>query len=374
MQYNFIEDIAGGPGGLSAQFPLWLRLTRVGDTITGSQSSDGTQWTEISTIRFGLPATVQVGLFVTSPGDLTLSEGACRFTQATAVFDHVSLRGDASGTWNRDKVGVQGAFTDWERFHRPAGVEESGGTFTLTGSGDIAPLVGGGGETIDRTLIGTFAGAILVIVVAVTFITSEYRWGLNRATPAHQAAAWRVLAAKGIVIGMVTFVAGLAAALIVVPLGVQILRANGNDIFPVTFLTELRVLVGTAALLAVTAIFALTLGAMLRRGIAAVVVAIVMIVLPYVLAIALVLPGESRWETRLAASRWLLRVTPAAGFAIQQSLPEHPQVIGPYTALMGYYPLAPWAGFTVLCGYTALALGLAGFVRQRRFIIEASRE
>jgi hypothetical protein len=31
-----------------------------------------------------------------------------------------------------------------------------------------------------------------------------------------------------------------------------------------------------------------------------------------------------------------------------------------------YLPLAPWAGFAVLCGYAALAPGLALFLLRRR--------
>jgi ABC-type transport system involved in multi-copper enzyme maturation permease subunit len=369
MQYNFIEDIAGRPGEVSEQFPRWLRLTRLGDTLTGYESSDGTQWTEIGTAHLtGLPTTVEAGLFVTSPSNLTLSEGAARLTQATGVFDHVRLEGNASGKWSGDNIGrLNDRMTDLERFHRRDGVVESGGTFTVSGSGDIAPGGFTQGQTIERTLFGTFLGAIVVIVVAVTFFTADYQPTLNRTAPAHPPAPWRVLAAKAIVIGAVTFVAGLAAALVVVLLGVQILRNNGLDLLPVTLLTKLRVIVGTAALLALFAILALALGALFRRRFAAVAAAIVVIVVPYVAAIALVLPGsESQWEPRLAASQWLLRLTPAAGFAIQQSIPEYAHVIGPYTVVFGYYPLAPWAGFAVLCGYTALALGVAGFLLRQR--------
>jgi hypothetical protein len=32
----------------------------------------------------------------------------------------------------------------------------------------------------------------------------------------------------------------------------------------------------------------------------------------------------------------------------------------------GYYPLARWTGFAVLCGYAALAMGLALFLLRRR--------
>jgi hypothetical protein len=374
MQYNFTEDIAGRPGGVSEQSPCWLRLTRLDDTFTGYESSDGTQWTEISTAHLaGLPATVEAGLFVASPGDLTLSEGANRLTQATGVFDHVRVQGNSSGAWSVDNIGKSGGrMTDLERFHGPAGVEQSGGTFTVSGSGDIAPAGFGEGLTIQCTLIGTFLGAIVVVVVAVTFITADYRRNLDRTAPARSPVAWRMLAAKAIVIGAVTFVAGLAAALVVVLLGVQILRNNGNDLLPVTLLAELRVVVGTAALLALLAILALALGALFRRRLAAVAAAIAIIVVPYVVAIALVLPGsEAQWELRLAASQWLLRLTPAAGFAIQQSVPEYAHVIGPYSPAFGYYPLAPWGGFAVLCGYTALALGLAGLVLRQRHAAQA---
>jgi hypothetical protein len=356
MQYNFIEDIAGRPGGVSAESPRWLRLARSRDTLTGYESTDGMQWAKVGTAHLaGLPATVQVGLFVTSPCDLTVSQGACRFTQASADFDHVSLQGEMSGAWSRDEVGDTPEMTDWERYHRSNGLVEAGGTFTVTGTGDIAPLVSG--WAIERTLIGTFAGAIGVIVVAVMFSTAEYRRGLLRTTLLAGLRPRHVLAAKAIVIGAVTFIAGLAAAIVVVPLGKQILRANGNYILPVAPLTELRVVVGTAALLAVVAIFALALGTLFRRNVPAVITAIAVIVLPYLLAISSVLPVE--------ASQWLLRLTPAAAFAIQQSLSEYPQVIGLYVPVAGYYPLAPWAGFAVLCGYTALALGMAVFLLRR---------
>lgn len=368
MEYNFLSDIAGRPGDASEQSPRWLRLARAGDTLTGYESPDGTQWTAISTAHLaGLPATVEAGLFVTSPSNLTLSEGAARFTQATGVFDQVSLEGNASGKWSGDNIGRDGMRTDWERFHRPPGVEESDGTFTVSGSGDIAPKGVAAGQTIERTLIGTFIAAIVIIVVAVSFSTGDSQWNLNRTASAGPSAAWRVLAAKAIVLGAVTFVAGLVAAAVVVPLGVQILLGNGNDVLPVTLLTKLRVVVGTAALLALFAILALALGALFRRRFAAIAAAIAVIVVPYVVAIALVLPGSaSQWEQRLSASRWLLRLTPAAGFANQQSIPEYAHVIGPYTPACGYYPLPPWAGFAVLCGYTALALGLAGFLLRQK--------
>ncbi|MEO7913028.1 MAG: ABC transporter permease subunit [Roseiflexaceae bacterium] len=353
MQYNFIEDIAGRPGSASAESPRWLRLTRSGGTLTGYESTDGTQWTRVGTADLaGLPATVQVGFFVTSPCDLTVSEGACRFANATAIFDQVSLQGQApDGAWSSDELGVESGLPD----HLYGRVEESSGTFTVTGSGDIAPLGAEGGWPIERALIGTLAGLIAVIVVAVLFVSAEHRPSLIHTTQLTRPRLDQVLVAKAIVIGTVTFVAGLATVIIAVQLGKQIQR---NYILPVTPLTELRVTLGTAALLAVAAVFALALGAIFRRRVAAMSAGIAIVVVPYMLAVANILP--------LGASHWLLRLTPAAAFAIQQSTPEYRQVIGLYLPLAGYYPLAPWAGFTVLCAYTALALSLAVFLLRRR--------
>ncbi|WP_233530897.1 DUF1349 domain-containing protein [Paenibacillus alkalitolerans] len=348
MQHNFIHDISGRPGGVSAESPRWLRLTRSENTITGYESMDGKQWNKVGTARLaGLPATVRVGLFVTSPGDVSVSEAKIRFTNATAVFDRFELQGESSGgSWSQDDIGIGTGHPA----HHYGGVKDSGGAFTVTGSGDIAPRGVEGNWIIERSLIGVLTGLIAVIVVAVRFVTVEYR----REITSHRQD--RVMAAKAIVIGTITFAAGLVAAIVAVPLSKQILLSNGISVLPVTLLTELRVMFGTAALLAIVAVLATALAALIRRSVAAMAASLTVVVLPYILAN--IVP--------FSASKWLLRLTPAAGFAIQQSIPEYPQVISLYTPQLGYYPLAPWAGFAVLCGYTALALGLAAFMLQRR--------
>jgi ABC-type transport system involved in multi-copper enzyme maturation permease subunit len=366
MQYDYTHDIAGLAGEVSAASPRWLRLTRSGGTISGYDSSDGTHWTRVGTATLtGLPKTVQAGLFTTSPLSTVTSPsfgGSSDQTgpsQATGVFDHLSLSGRShSGAWAGDNIGGGPASpgTGIGGFHRVAG------TYTVTGSGDIAPDVAGPGSgfptaTIEDHLAGAFAGLIAVAVIAVMFITAEYRRGMIRTTFAASPRRGRVLAAKAIVIGSVTFVTALATAIIVVVFGTRLSRDQGLYVLPVSWLTEVRVVVGTAALLAVAAIFALAIGTMLRRSAAAVTAAIVAIVLPYILGVASVLP--------LGAAEWLLRVTPAAAFAIQQSNPQYSQVGAAYTP-PAYFPLGPWAGFAVLCGWTAAALGLAVVLLRRR--------
>lgn len=359
MQYNFTEDIAGSPGGVSTESPRWLRLTRSGDTLTGYESADGVRWSQVGEVHLDkLSSTVQIGLFAASPCDLTVEEGKCRFTQATAVFDHVSLQGNVSqGIWNRDDIGVSREADGTS--HHPGGLKISGETFTVTGSGDIAPLLGAGaGSPIENSLIGAVVAMMVVSVVAVLFARARQQDGhLHTKEYISPKSGW-VLAVKAIVIGLVTFTTQLVAVVVAVQLGKLLLLSKGSFFLPAGTLTELRVIFGTAAIVSVTAILALALGALFRRRIVAVAASIALMPLPFILVFANLVPE--------AVSQWLLRLTPAAGFAIQQSIPEYPQVIGLYTVQIGYYPLAPWAGFAVLCAYTALALGLAFFVPRRR--------
>ncbi|HTT52731.1 MAG TPA: ABC transporter permease subunit [Streptosporangiaceae bacterium] len=364
MQYDYTGDIAGLPGAVTPATPRWLRLARAGGTVTGYDSTDGTHWATVGTVHLaGLPGTAPAGLFAAAPGSTTAtsqsitgSSSAGALTLATGHFDHVTLSGSSpSHGWAGTSVG--GGPGDGAP---GAGLRQAGRAFTVTGTGDIAPGVGGqAGTPIERTLTGVFGALIAVTVVAALFITAEYRRGLIRVTFAACPARARVLAAKAVVIGAVTSAAGLAGGAAAVTLGAALLRANGNFILPVSALTEIRVVAGTAALLAVTAVAALGVGTILRHGAAAVAVLIVAIVLPYVLAVALpVLP--------VRAADWLLRVTPVAGFATQQTVQRYAQVAASYTPANGYYPLPPWAGFAVLCGWAALALAGAVFVLRRR--------
>jgi ABC-type transport system involved in multi-copper enzyme maturation permease subunit len=237
------------------------------------------------------------------------------------------------------------------------GSQPSGSGFTISGSGDIAPSVGTG-ETDKNALTGVFVGLIALIVLGAIFITGEYRRGLIHTTLAASPRRGRVLFAKAVVIGAVAFVAGAAAAAISIRLGNHILRANGNFVYPTSTFTQLRVILGTGALVALAAVFALALGTALRRSAAAVTAAIVLIVLPYVLAFASALPA--------GLSQWLMRVTPDAAFAVEQTLPQYHQVAFLYTPSEGFYPLAPAIGLAVLGAYTLLALLVANRVLRTR--------
>ncbi|KAB8194617.1 hypothetical protein FH608_015615 [Nonomuraea phyllanthi] len=385
MQYDYRHDVAGsagGPGGLSARSPRWLRLARSGDTVTGSESADGRRWSTVGTVTVaGLPETAQVGLFATSPGDLTLREvglgGAVeevRFTQATGVFDHVTVEGAAGGGWRGEAVGEMNR-TDWEKYHNASGAVEKDGVITVSGTGDIGPSGSEGGVSAERTLSGLL---IMLIVVVALFARFGARPDARRASrtpetpdgarpdirdvPAPDAPASdvpapdapgagvsrRVVAARAVVVGGATFVAGLVAAGVVLPAALAILRDNGVPVQPVTALTGVRVVVGVAAVLALCAVLSYGLGVLLRRGWVAIALALALVAVPYAVTAAPFLPD--------AASRWLLRLTPAAGFAVQQTAVEYPQVVAHYAPSAGYFPLPGWAGLAVLCAYTLMVV------------------
>ncbi len=373
MQYNFTGDTAGMPGAVSAAHPRWLRLTRSGDTITGYDSADGTHWTQVATVPLtGLPSTIQVGMFATSPG-YTVTQNSFGGNsnnsgpaQATGVFDHVSLTGTAPGAWTGTAVGGGGPIGGGPGAGDAGGsapFTTAGGTFTLTGSGDIAPVTPGPGGglptvTIEQSLVGAFLGLIVIVVVAAMFFSTEYRRGLIRTTLAATPRRGAVLAAKAVVIGAVAFVTGLVAAVISIAVGVPKEENQGQVLLTTPVLTDVRVIVGTAAMLALAAVFAVALGAILRRSAAAITIAVVIVVMPFLLTALNVLPA--------GVGDWLLRLTPAAGLAIEQSIPRYAQVTTVTSPVRGYYPLSPYAGLAVLCLWAAAGLALALVMLRRR--------
>jgi hypothetical protein len=364
MQWDFTGDAAGPAGKVSATSPRWLRLTRAGDVIKGYDSADGAHWTLVGTVTLAkLPATAQAGLFATSPGySVTSSSLGGSSTKggpslATGAFDHVTRQGSwPAARWAGQDIQRS---TDMALAPSAQGFTQAGDRLTVSGSGDIAPAASDGPSAIQQTLAGTFAGLITLVVIGAMFITVEYRRGLIRTTLAACPRRGRVLAAKAVVLAGVTFVTGLVAVAVVIPAGEHLLHENGNPIYPLPALTEIRIVAGTAALLAVAAVLALAVGTLLRNSAGAITAVVAGMVLPYLLA---VFPGV----LPASAGEWLVRVTPAAAFAVQQYNPQYAQVTASYSPATGYFPLAPWAGFAVLCAWAALALLLATYVLRRR--------
>jgi ABC-type transport system involved in multi-copper enzyme maturation permease subunit len=367
MQYNFTHAAAGSPGTVSSASPWWLRLSRSGDTLTGYDSANGSSWTEIGTANLsGLPSTVQAGLFVASPiAQVVRGTDNVTYipTQADATFDDLGLQGQWSGSaWTgtdigqAEQLGIDGG--------SPAvphdGFTQSGGMFTVAGSGDIAPFVPNS-DPLQVSFYGFLFGLLMVIALGTLFITVEYRRGMIRWTLTASPRRSRVLAAKAIVVGVVAFAAGLIGTAIAFPIADQKLRSEGwrapyYQTLSLTSGVGIRVVAGTAALLAAVAILSVAIGTLLRRSAGSITTVIGLVVFPLVLSMILP-PGPASW---------LLKVTPAAAFGVQRTLPQYSQAPSACLPYNGCFPLSPWAGLLVLCAWAAAALGIAMLVLRSR--------
>ena len=379
MQWDYVNDTpglgkgAGEAGGVSASSPCWLRLARDGDTISGYDSADGTHWTLAGSATLpGLTSTVQAGPFAAGtsigsyPADFRVADVPDNFgAMATGVFRHIRLSWPATG-WTGTNVG--GAGPNVNGAPLPGTLRQRAGTITVAGDGDISPAAGntyaGSGQSLQRALAGTFFGLIPLIVVAAMFITAEYRRGLIHVSLTAAPRRGRLLAAKAVVIGAVGFVAGLVAATLALAVGTHLL--HGNLQWPVSLLTEARMVAGTGALLAVAAVLALAIGTIVRRSAAAVAIVILVIFVPFLLAFNPLPGSQPQGSGPGGGGGWPLQITPAAALSVQQAVPQFHQLIAIYSLNAGYYPLAPWAGLAVECAWAAAALALAFFLLRRR--------
>jgi hypothetical protein len=380
MQYDYSHDIAGPAVQPSAAAPAWLRLTRSGATITGFESADGAHWTRIGTAHLtGLPATVQAGLFATSP-DLVATQqsfasnnGGDYSTVATGTFDHVSHTGSwPAPQWTASQVGLASALSQvvsgcgpgcQRKMPHPVlhGYHEAGGAFQVTGTGDIAPYISIT-DPLGLSFKGTLVGLIAVIALATLFITAEYRRGMMvRTTFAASPRRGRVLAAKALVIGGTSFVAGLVATGAVLAYTEHKLATTGwatsvYRVWPLLSAHGVQIVAGTAALFSLTAVLAVSAGAVIRRSAGTIAAVIGVVVVPVVLGT--LLPN--------GPAQLLLRFTPAAAFSVQQGTQYYPQVAHACLPYNGCYPLAPWPGVAVLAVWAAAALASAVYVLRRR--------
>jgi ABC-type transport system involved in multi-copper enzyme maturation permease subunit len=228
----------------------------------------------------------------------------------------------------------------------------AGGVFTVRGAGDIAAQSarGGGDDVVRGALTGIYIGLIAIAVLGVLFATSEYKTGIARTTFAASPRRGRVLAAKAIIVGGVTFGAGLLASVAALYLSLPILRGNGYrpPAYPTPSLVDglvLQAVVGTALVLAVLALIGLGLGMILRRSAGPITLVIAVVVVPSI--VTGFLP--------LSVDKWIHRVSPLAGMAVQNT----------DTSRWDSY-IGPWAGFGVLCGYAAAVLGAAFWLLRKR--------
>jgi hypothetical protein len=335
MRSGTATDLAGSAGPAAR----WLKLARTGNVITGYESSDGTSWRTVGTVTLdGLAQAVEVGLFVTSPdktrvvGTPTAKRHEASHTVGRATFDAVTVTPRPAADWSSGDVAPAPVPGRREPPPPPAGTTaRSGDTFTLTGSGALGrPDNDDDSTRVDAALSGVIVSVILLVTAGTLFMTAEYRRNLAWATFAATPRRGRVLAAKALVLGGVTFSAGLVATGAAFWLSQPFLRAFPEP----STATVVRLIVGGAAFLALIALFSLGVGVILRRTAGTITIVIALVFIPQI--VGPVLPAT--------AGARLLAATPVAGLTI------------------GF----PLSGVAVLAGYAAAALGVGYWLLRRR--------
>ncbi|GAA4443163.1 ABC transporter permease subunit [Phytohabitans houttuyneae] len=348
MQADFTVDIAGG-GAAS-----WLRIARTGDTVTGYASADGATWREVGRVPMaGLPASVEIGLFATSPGitrTVATRPVLVPTRPATALFDSVS----PAGEWRGTDVGLPSGRSTVEARDVLSVTAQPGGVLSVTAQpGDILARADDGSRVVAATA-GTFAGMLPLVALGALVMTSEYRRHLVRTTLAASPRRGPVLAAKALVAGGACFAAALVATAAALLLAQPLLRRNGYrpPTYPDPSLGDprvLRVVAGTAAAAALVALLGLGAGAILRRGAAAITAVAAVLLVPAVLTP--LLPA--------GAGTWVQRLTPVAGLSVQQVRETDDAFLLPWAG-------RPWAGLAVLAAWAAAALAVAYLLLSRR--------
>ncbi len=370
----FDSDFSGDPDRVPGAAPRWLRLRREGSEIRGYASRDGTHWRLVGTADLsGAGRDLEVGMFVSSPPKVHVTREAGStsvgetFTEGRATFEDVALSPATAGSvgdWQGDEVAGRlrpiptGEFPPPDTMGkigvRPEGsVSEAGGVTTITGSGQIGPAEGVD-DSVETVLFGTLFGLMALAAVSVLFATSEYKrhmvWTTFAATPGRRS----VLAAKAVVLAVTTFSLGLVTSVVVYFVTRPVIRSSGFDLpaYAPTSIGQsgvIRAIVGNAVLLTAFALLGLALGTLLRRSSGAIAAIFVLGVVP--LFAASIVP---------AASRWIMWLTPAGGFAVQRVKPPSTQVVEPWAQIN------PWVGLGVACAYAAVGLAIAAWQLERR--------
>jgi ABC-2 type transport system permease protein len=193
-------------------------------------------------------------------------------------------------------------------------------------------------DPTNNVLAGLIPGYLVIPVLGVLMMTSEYRHGAMRSTLAAVPRRPMVLAGKAIVLAAVAFVACEAVTFATFVVGQRVMGSAPHATLGQPGVLQALVLSG--AYLALMGLFGLGLGAVVRHSGAAVAVyAALVLVVPDIL---LAVPGQL-WRfgpiTILANSVTAVNVQPEF--------------------------LSPWAGFATMAVYTAIAL-IAGLVSLSR--------
>jgi ABC-2 type transport system permease protein len=206
------------------------------------------------------------------------------------------------------------------------------------------PTQSGGPDPVTITLSGAFLAQLVIGVLGVLLITGEYSTGMIRATLTAVPRRLPVLWAKIAVFAVVAFVISAIAAVIAFLCGQAILSSDHVPSASLTDPSALRAVIGAALHLTVVGLLGMGLGCIIRSTAGTITSLFgILLVLPILGA---VLP--TNWSNDISPY-----LPSNAGQAVMQ-----------FTR--GTNTLAPWTGFALFVGYTAVVMAVAAVMLRRR--------
>ncbi|MDQ1670350.1 MAG: type transport system permease protein [Actinomycetota bacterium] len=198
-------------------------------------------------------------------------------------------------------------------------------------------------EPVSQSLSGIFLGQMAIIVLGALTISSEYSTGGIRTTLTAVPQRLRLLAAKGLVLAVIAFAAGLVTMVPSFLLGQAVLStANAGIEVSLGDPGVLRAVIGGALYVAACGLLGFALGALLRHTAGAITAAVGLVfILPIV---GNFLPGS--WGDNVS------KVLNAGG-SIMNARPVDNQ-------------LDPWTGYFVFSLWWVVLLAIAAVLMRRR--------
>jgi regulation of enolase protein 1 (concanavalin A-like superfamily) len=99
FQYRSTTGGSSGSAGAAGAAPKWVRVRRVGNTLTGYYSADGVTWTQAGTQQIPLNSVIYVGMAASSHNNTALSQ---------AVFGNVTVTSLNANPWTKTDIGSPG--------------------------------------------------------------------------------------------------------------------------------------------------------------------------------------------------------------------------------------------------------------------------
>jgi ABC-type transport system involved in multi-copper enzyme maturation permease subunit len=215
----------------------------------------------------------------------------------------------------------------------------------------------GDDDVVQLGLTGVAFAELAAVVLGALLITSEYTTGMIRTTLTATQQRPRVLAAKAVALGLVTFPVALAASAIAFLITQPLLRDGGYvaPAYPPVSITDpgaARAVVGTALLLTAYALITLGIGTVLRHSGASIAAGVAIVFLP--LLMLGLFPEHIR--TRIE------QLSPLAGMAVQSTTDR---MLSPFESQQGM-PIGHWAGLGVTFAWALAALGIGAVLLRAR--------